>query len=133
MQDPFNEWWLCLQRHLGDQADGPVMNYLKQAFEAGREYERAHQAQARQGSSLRGRTIKLFRPLTGQELAREGWRQELLWPALELDDSTVVYSSPQPPYSVDRLPSLYGQRPGKSGEVERVAFELEVTDVTLEA
>jgi hypothetical protein len=96
------------------------------------------------GSDLRGRVIVLFRPLDKRELEREGEEfADLVWPALVLDDGTLVYAAKKTGKDESGRSKygpalLFGQRvsktkgtSGRVGDMERVVFNMTVADVKL--
>lgn len=138
----FLEWWSGRS-----QMDRPA-EAAEAAWQAGIEYAIRLGTQAeRQGSDLRGRVVTLFRPLDPRELRREDPGidvEKILWPALVLDDGTLVYAAKTVGRDDDGKAiwgpaQLVGQRvsktkgmSGKVGDYEKVAFNLSVHDFKVE-
>ena len=133
----FLEWW-------GEHRGQPTETE-HECFQAGIEYAIRLGTQAeRAGSDLRGRVVTLFRPLDKSELAREDPGldpAEVVWPALVLDDGTLVYAAKTVGRTDDGKTvwgpaRLVGQKitktkgmSGKVGDHQKVSFDLSVHDV----
>lgn len=109
------------------------------AFQAGVNYALEVTGKTKRSGDLRGRVITCFRTLNADELAQVNpkLRPLTVWPCLELDDGTLVYSGRYLHYSGpgQKVPDafhgptqLLGQRRTPDGEIQIVRFEVEVHD-----
>lgn len=126
----FTDWWNAGD---GETAPAGARELAAQAWAAGLAW--ALDAQNRRaGSDLRGRVVTLYRPLTEAELARENpeLAREVVWPALHLDDDTLVYAAQQSLTGGRFLvpAQLVGQK-RYGDEIKKVSFNMQV--VTREA
>lgn len=122
----------------GDASEGGTPEYGdKAAWEAGVEWALAQAGETnRKGSGLRGRVISMVRPLTPEEIGRENEQLsgDLIWPALHLDDGTLVYAAKEVGVGGGSYgPALLaGARVNEDGEVDKLTFDVSVHDVPVQ-